>query len=67
MLQAIAEIHRRRMSNREDGGQISNYALDLRLQREERRLVIEALGMEAEGGEPYAATTGEMLSWLRFG
>lgn len=64
-LAQIENIQGQREQNRDDLGRIMNQALDLRLQAEERRLVISALGMAPEQGDRYAATTGELLADLR--
>lgn len=63
----LTRIDSQRSANRDDLGRITNQALDRRLCAEERRLVISALGWAAEqpDGDPYAATTGEMLRWIR--
>lgn len=59
-------IRGQRRANRDELGRIQNLSLDRRLLAEERRIVVEALGMAPEGvDEPYAAETGEMISWLR--
>lgn len=62
----LEEIRNKRTANRDEVGRIKNLSLDRRLQAEERKAVIEALGMKPEiPGEPYIAETGKMISWLR--
>lgn len=62
----IVRVQAERAANRDVVGRIKNQALDQRLQAEERRAALAALNMQAETpGDRYAATTGELLSWLQ--
>lgn len=62
---ALIELKAKRSANRDQTGRIKNLSLDLRLQAEERRLVIACLDMAPETVDNrYAAETGELLSLL---
>lgn len=54
-----------RDANRKPNGTIKNQALDRRIVAAQRAEAIAALGMPPETAERYAATTGELLAWVR--
>ena len=63
----ILELQEKRRANRDARGMVKNQALDWRLQDAERAEAIRLLGWKPETGpdDRYAATCGEMLSYLR--